>query len=262
MKNIFFYLIYFISVLYMFNSSSSAKDIKKNIILSSYLKSINLVGATGQIIIKKDKFFFEINARALGIFSIISNWKQTIISEALFSNETLKSILYKSQDARGKKKGHMHVSYKDSIPNIISAQPNPKDDSRREKFNKNILKNTVDPVVGIFNLGLNGKCDTNAIIYDGKRKYALKSKFLKKEKIKRNNFFKNDFDAIKCVFDIVKLAGYTKKENKKYPENGYIWVKKMDNNLFFPVKFEVNSNWGNFICLIKEKEVNDESNNM
>ncbi len=246
----------------MLHFSSYTKEIEKEIILSSYLKGINLARASGKIKIDQNKFSFFINAKAVGIFSLVSNWSQNIKTESIFKNKSLTSKLYESDDARGDKKGHMYINYFGKYPQIISAQPDPRKDNRREKINNNLLKNTVDPVTGIFNLGLYGNCNNKEFIYDGKRKYALRSIYINKENIISNKFYPKTFEAIKCSFDIEKLQGYTNKEKKKYPKNGFVWFKKMDNNLFFPVKFEVRTSWGVFLCLIKEKDFNYESNSM
>ena len=64
------------------------------------------------------------------------------------------------------------------------------------------------------------------------------------------------------VSQIEKVAGYTNKELKKYPKNGIIWFRKEKNNLYFPIKIEISSSWGKFVCLIKERKLNSESNNM
>ena len=109
---------------------------------------------------------------------------------------------------------------------------------------------------------MNGNCNNQEIIFDGKRRYILSSKFLKNEIIKKNDFFTKEFNTIKCVFNIKKLEGYTEKEKKRYPENGYIWFKKIENNLYFPAKIQIYTRWGNFLCLIKEKEFKNESDSL
>ena len=36
------------------------------------------------------------------------------------------------QDFRGKKNGHMEIDFKNMLPQIISAQPDPREDERRK----------------------------------------------------------------------------------------------------------------------------------
>ncbi|MAI02484.1 MAG: hypothetical protein CMP40_01480 [Rickettsiales bacterium] len=247
---------------FLINNYLSSKEMQKEIFFSAYLKGINLASASGEIIIKSNKLYFNLNARTVGIFSIISEWQQTINVEATILNNVLKSKEYKSSDSRGKKKGHIYLKFINNFPKIISAQPDPREDKRRTKINKNLLKNTSDPVIGIINMGINGNCNNEEFIFDGKRKYSLRSKFLKKDKIGKHNFYTNEIDVIKCEFNIKKLNGYTKKEIKKYPKNGYIWYKKVRNNLYFPAKIEISTNWGSFICLIKEKDPKHESDSL
>ena len=249
-------------IIYLIGSTLSSMTIEKEIFFSSYLKGINLANASGKIKIKSNKFHMNFSAKTVGIFSIISDWRQSLNVTAEFNNNVLKSNLYKSFDARGKKKGHMHLDFKRVFPKIVSAQPDPRENERRTKINKSLLKNTNDPIVGIINLGLNGNCNNKEIIFDGKRRYILSSKFLNNEIIKNNDFFSEEFNTIKCVFNIKKLEGYTEKEKKRYPENGYIWFKNIENNLYFPAKIEISTRWGNFVCLIKEKEFKNESNSL
>ena len=144
---------------------------------------------------------------------------------------------------------------KNEIPKIVSAQPDPRENDRREKINENLLKNTIDPISGVLNIGLDGNCNHKEIIFDGKRRYMINASFIEEETIEQNHFFLEDYNSMKCVFSIKKLEGYTEKEKKRYPGNGYIWYKKLGNNLFFPAKIAINTRWGEFLCLIKEKEL-------
>ncbi len=252
----------FVVILFFISSALHSMTIEKNIFFSSYLKGINIADAKGKIKVEANKFYLNFSANTVGIFSIISDWKQSLNIVAELNNNVLKSNQYKSFDARGKKKGHMHLDFKSLFPTIVSAQPDPREDERRKKINKSLLKNTNDPVIGVINLGLHGTCDNEEVIFDGKRRYILSSKFLNTEIIKKNDFYTEKINAIKCVFNIKKLEGYTEKEKKRYPENGYIWFKKIENNLYFPAKILINTRWGNFLCLIKEKELNNESDSL
>lgn len=243
-------------------SNLVSMTIEKEIFFSAYLKGINLADASGKIKIKSNKLHINFSAKTVGVFSIFSNWTQSINVEAEFNNDNLRSNKYKSHDSRGKKKGHMHLDFQGIYPIIVSAQPDPREDQRRKKINKNLLIEANDPIVGVINLGLNQICDKKEVIFDGKRRYILSSKFLNNEIIKKNDFYTENINAIKCAFNIKKLEGYTEKEKKRYPENGYIWFKKIENNLYFPAKIEIYTRWGNFLCLIKEKEFKNESDSL
>ena len=66
----------------------------------------------------------------------------------------------------------MEIDFKNIPPQIISAQPDPRDDERRE-MKANFLSKTNDPVAGIFNLALE-QCNSIVKVYDGKRRYNIK----------------------------------------------------------------------------------------
>ena len=257
-----FLKISFAFIVFFINKMIFATTIEKDIFFSAYLKGINLAVAEGQIKIKPNIFKLYFTAQTVGVFSLISKWKQTLSINALLINNKLKSKQYRSDDSRGRKKGHMYLSFASEIPKIVSAKPDPRENNRREKINKNLLKNTIDPISGVLNLGLDGNCNHKEIIFDGKRRYMINSSFIEKEKIKQNQFYSEEFNSIKCVFSIKKLEGYTEKEKKRYPSNGYIWYKKVGKDLFFPAKIVIYTRWGEFLCLIKEKELKNESDSL
>ena len=99
-----------------------------------------------------------------------------------------------SDDSRGEKKGHMYLSFENEIPKIVSAQPDPREDDRREKININLLKNTIDPISGVLNLGLDGNCNHKEIIFDGKRRYIINASFMEEGTIKKNRYWQKYFD--------------------------------------------------------------------
>ena len=257
-----FLKISFTFIIFFINKMLFATTIEKEIFFSAYLKGINLAKAEGQIKIKPNILELYFTAQTVGFLSLISEWQQTLSINALLINNKLKSQQYRSDDSRGKKKGHMYLNFKNEIPKIVSAQPDPREDDRREKINTNLLKNTIDPISGVLNLGLDGNCNHKEIIFDGKRRYMINASFIRDEIIKQNEFFSEDLNSIKCVFSIKKLEGYTEKEKKRYPGNGYIWYKKVGKDLFFPTKIAIDTRWGEFLCLIKEKELKNESDSL
>ena len=257
-----FLKISFTFIVFFINKMIFATTIEKEMFFSAYLKSINLAKAEGKIKIKPNILELYFTAQTVGVFSLISEWQQTLSINAILVNNKLKSQQYKSDDSRGNKKGHMYLSFKNEIPKIVSAQPDPRENKEREKIDKNLLRNTIDPISGILNIGLNGNCNHKEIIFDGKRRYIINASFMEEVTIKKNHFFLENFNSIKCVFSIKKLEGYTEKEKKRYPGNGHIWYKKVGKNLFFPAKIAIDTRWGEFLCLIKEKELKNESNSL
>lgn len=238
-----------------FSFSVFSFETRKQLFISSYIKGINLADGIGVLKISKNEYSFLLNANTIGIFSLLSNWKQKTYVLSKIQNNQLISNEYKTEDERKNKKGNMHIIFYNGIPKIISAKPNPKDDPRRSILNKSSLKDTSDPITGILNIGFKNQCLQLSKIFDGKRRYNIIAKNAGEEIIKKNEFFKKDIKVIKCLFDIEKLEGYTNKEIKKYPKKGIIWFKKYDDvNLYLPAKIEITTNWGSFICLIKERK--------
>ena len=245
---ILFFLIFYASFAF-------SGEFRKELLLSSYIKGAKLANGVGILTFSNERYSFLLNSNTVGIFSFIFDWKQEILVFSEIKNQELVSKEYKSKDERKNKKGHMHLLFNDRVPKIISAQPHPKDDERRFILNKNILKNTNDPITGIINIGFKNECKKSSRVFDGKRRYTISTENVGTDIIKKNDFFDQDIEVIKCLFDIEKIAGYTSKEMKKYPTKGIIWFKEYkDINLYLPAKLEIVTNWGSFICLIKERK--------
>ncbi len=247
-------LVIIISTL-LLSSFALSYEARKELYVSSFIKGINLANGLGVLKLSENKYSFLFNANTIGIFSLLANWKQETQVFAKIEKKQLVSKEYKTEDQRNNKKGHMHIIFSKYIPHIISAQPNPEKDERRKILNKELLNNTNDPITGILNIGFNNKCKKISKIFDGKRRYNIITKNLGEDNIYKNDFFDSDIKVIKCLFDIEKIAGYTKKEIKKYPTKGIIWLKKYEDfNVYLPAKIEIASYWGSFICLIKERK--------
>ena len=258
LRNIEYFLKVFILSIFInscLNISLHSKDIEKSLEIKSFIKGINLANAEGIILIKNNNYIISIKANTVGIFSIFSNWQQQASSEGKFEEFKLVSKKYYSKDSRGNKKGHINLDFSGDTPYLLSAQPDPYKDNKREKIKPNNLINVLDPIAGIMNLGLKNECKKKSAVFDGKRKYEIIASKMRTEIVDKNNFFDNKIETVKCYFKIKKIAGYTQKEINKFPKEGYIWLSKFKNtNLYFPVKLQIDSSWGSFICLIKESE--------
>ena len=195
----YFFFINFNSYVYASESFDRTVEIK------SFIRGLPLAKAQLKINIKKNKYKIQMTAKAIGFFSIFSSWSQQANSTGQFINNSMISHMYFSKDQRNKKEGHMKIDYFNGLPNLISAQPDPRQDKRREIIEKAILKNAVDPIAGILNLGLRDKCKKKSDIFDGKRRYAITSNLLKAEVLHNEFFLSDKIEAIKCSFRIIYL---------------------------------------------------------
>ena len=245
-----------ISIFFIYFQSLNAEKIEKEIKVISYINGLSLAEATGRIKIVDYLYNINLKANASGIFSLFLEWQQEVETNGIIKNRMFKTYVYESNDKRGKKRGHMKLSFLNILPEILSANPDPSNDDRRKIIDQKILLQSIDPVAGIINLGKNSDCNQNSKIFDGKRRYDLIIKFVGEEEIEIKEFNKKKIKAIKCEFEIKKLAGYTKKEIAKYPSKGFIWFSSSNNdNLFLPVKVLIRTTWGKFICYFEERSI-------
>tara|TARA_E500000178_G_C16961357_1_gene726179 strand:- start:290 stop:1063 length:774 start_codon:yes stop_codon:yes gene_type:complete len=247
-------LLFFFLFSFIVSNNTFSSPFNEKLLLSSYVRSIPLAEGEVLIKLKKNKYSIEVNAHSVGLFSVVLDWRQTIKSFGKIENNRFTSFRYQSLDFRGKKSGHMEVDFKDIIPKIISAQPDPREDKRRSMSDGFLLK-ANDPVAGIFNLALD-QCKNTVKIYDGKRRYNIKVLEKEVSLLEDSYLSKNIIKAYKCNYEIERIAGYTKKELAKFPKKGEIWIKKHSKfSFYYPVKIQIKTNWGNFLCYTKERRV-------
>ena len=125
----------------------------------------------------------------------------------------------------------MEIDFKNILPKIISAQPDPREDDRRTMSDSFLLK-TNDPVAGIFNLALE-QCNNTVKVFDGKRRYNIK--IIKKEVFVLDDSYltENTIETIKCNYEIERIAGYTKKNWKSFQKKGKFGLKSILSLAFF-----------------------------
>ena len=184
-----------------------------------------------------------------GITKLIYPWVQTLSIKGKIHNNTLTPISYKINDLREKnKKGHMYINYFNSMPTIISALPDPKDDTRRKKVDYNLLENSIDPVTSIISLGVSSinDCDILVPIFDGRRRFDLDYKTI---------LSKTEY--ILCQLKIKRIAGYSEKELKKHPKEGTITLTKLpgSNSFLFPSEVKIPLTIGSFYVKLNAKLV-------
>lgn len=184
-----------------------------------------------------------------GITKLIYPWVQTVSVKGKIHNNTLTPISYKINDLREKnKKGHMYINYFNSMPTIISALPDPKDDTRRKKVDYNLLENSMDPVTSIISLGVSSinDCDILVPIFDGRRRFDLDYKTI---------LSKTEY--ILCQLKIKRIAGYSEKELKKHPKEGTVTLTKLpgSNSFLFPSEVKIPLTIGSFYVKLNAKLV-------
>ena len=222
--------------------------------ISSYIKGIPLAKGGLLIKIKENKYSLRVNAKSVGVFSVLLGWTQTIRSLGIIKKNKFTSVRYQSSDIRGNKKGHMEIDFSNIAPEIISAQPDPREDKRRN-INRSFLLEVNDPATAIFNLAFN-KCKNQVKVYDGKRRYNIEAISMEEAILKHSLLSENSHKTYKCNYQIKRIAGYTKKELEKFPKKGIIWIKKHSEfNFYYPLKIKIETKWGNFLCFIKERSI-------
>ena len=165
-------LFIFLILLFLHNNFSYSLSMNEEFTISSYIKGIPLAKGGLLIKIKENKYSVKVAAHSVGLFSIVLDWSQTIKSFGKIENNKFISFRYRSSDFRGKKSGHMEIDFKNRPPQIISAQPDPREDVRRNMRDSFLLQSN-DPVAGIFNLALE-QCNNTVKVFDGKRRYNIK----------------------------------------------------------------------------------------
>lgn len=253
-KNNLFSIFLFSTLSFSLSGYLISSPLNGSFLIYSSLRGIPLAEGNINLKLKSNKYSLVLDAKSTGIFSLLLDWSQIIKSYGIMEEKKFKSLRYRSSDSRGKKSGHIEIDFSSKLPKIISAQPDSSKDKRRN-IKTGLLSNVNDPAAGIFNLALS-ECENTVKVFDGKRRYNIK--VLKKENSTLMNSVlgEENINAVNCTYEIERIAGYTKKELEKFPKKGNLWIKKHKQlSIFYPVKIQIKTKWGYFLCYIKERRI-------
>ena len=224
---------------FIYNSSALSK--KWNITIEGYLSGFKVGESDVLFEINNDKYTLIAQSNTSGITKLLYPWKQVIEVAGSINNFIITPLIYKIKDIReNKETGFINIKYKNNLPIVESAFPHPSNDTRREQVSQELLINTFDPVNSILALGIlsanNNSCNHTISVFDGRRRFNLAYKTIEKNK-----------DELICKLQIIRIAGYSKKELSKHPKEGMIKLKKLSNSIFyFPVEVRIPLTIGSF----------------
>jgi len=229
------YFLFFIIIFSCFIYSNIVFSQKWNITIDGYLSGFKVGQSNAVFDLDRFNYSLTVHSTTTGITKFFYPWEQEIKILGQIDNHIVKPSYYKINDTRdNNKSGHMHIIYENSIPIIKSSIPDHNTDTRREKVSKKLLLNSLDPVTSIILLGLliskTNDCDHEIQIFDGRRRFNLKY-----------SLSEINIDTITCKLNIIRIAGYSKKELKKHPKEGIVVLEKLSNtdNFYFPTEVRI-----------------------
>lgn len=229
------YFLFFVIIFSCFIYSNIVFSQKWNITIDGYLSGFKVGESNAVFDLDGFNYSLTVNSTTTGITKIFYPWKQEIKILGQIHNHIIKPSYYAINDIRdNNKSGHMHIIYENGIPIVKSAIPDHNNDTRREKVSEKLLLNAIDPVTSIILLGLlsgnTNDCDHEIQVFDGRRRFNLKYSLSEINK-----------DTITCKLNIIRIAGYSKKELKKHPKEGIVVLEKLSNtdNFYFPTEVRI-----------------------
>jgi len=242
-----FYKSLSIIIFFCFIGNDFANSKIWNINIEGYLSGFKVGESKVLFEISNQKYNLKVESTTSGITKIFYPWKQNILVIGNINKFKILPSIYKIQDLReNKKTGYININFQNNYPIIINAHPNPDMDTRRKKVSRDLLKDTLDPVNAILDLGFRSAKDNNCNqiinVFDGRRRFNLK--FTQIEK---------NLNELKCKLNIIRIAGYSEKELKKHPREGNIILKKLSNyNLYLPTEVKIPLTIGSFYVKLSE----------
>ena len=229
------YFLFFVIIFSCFIYSNIVFSQKWDITVEGYLSGFKVGKSNAVFELDGFNYTLTVNSTTTGITNFFYPWKQEIKILGQIHNDIVNPSYYKINDTRDdNKSGHMHIIYQNSLPIVKSSIPDHNNDTRREKVSEKLLLNSLDPATSIILLGLlssqTNDCDHEIQIFDGRRRFDLKYSLIEIKK-----------DMITCKLNIIRIAGYSKKELKKHPNEGIVVLKKLSNtdNFYFPTEVRI-----------------------
>jgi len=261
-KRILVLIVFTIAASAVVNGTYAASAVNERLAYQVYGGGLRLLGAELMIFQDQNSYQMQVNAQTSGFARFISAWRGTIVSEGrVTSAGQLMPEFHESlsvwRDNTAVRQFHYDPQ---GAVRSLSLREHGQDITTEE------LRTLGDNTIDIFTMALrvmnqantNGRCDSQATVYDGKRRFIMSISHEGQEQMQasRQNIYSGP--AIRCRVQIEpdggewaeRLRGWMLlAESGRDPADApLIWLAPLrEGGLYLPVRMRVQSQYGAFL---------------
>ena len=211
------FLIFLALVVGLKAANAKPKDI--HLEYSVFIGGLNVVNV--KIGLNLDRFQYNIkaNAKTAGIVQRLFPWRMEAYSKGKINGEALQPVAAGQENNWKGKNRHIHVLFKQGVPEVDRIMPQPTKDSRT-KVSRVLRVGSIDlasAILGIIrDLDFTRMCSTSFKVFDGRRLYDLIVEADGTSFLKANRYTMFSGKTVNCKLSIVKRAGFKRRDNPEW----------------------------------------------
>lgn len=263
MKHIFHTLFTFFCVLTMFTQSVRAEQI---LTYTVYAGGINAVDASINLDDNPSKYDLSFEAKTRGFLGKLAPWSGIFKSTGIADKEGVyvpnQHIVTSSWKDEVEVKNY---SYEKGAFQKLTITEDGKDRSPK-KIDEALTKNTTDLITASLNamksVHETGTCDSQADVFDGKRRFTMMFKFKDTETLTANRYNSYSGNAIRCIVEIEPITGKwhekprgwlsIQEQGRKKGSLPTVWFGQVNGSeVYVPVKVRVKTDYGTLFMHLK-----------
>ncbi len=206
---------------------------------------------------KNEKLYFNTNTLSIGVLKQFYKYKSNVQGFSEKKNGKFKTRLYKVKSIYKNKTMKTEVLWDSSKADFLVNNIPKLDFKKVKKIPKYSIINVTDPFSSliniIYNLKINNSCINDIRVYDGRRRYDVKSIEISREFLKKDRPNAYQGNVIVCGFRFFPIGGHRIESNWKPERDKFSEIKiffGFKNNFILPVRLEVQRWFGKIISRI------------
>ena len=200
----------------------------------------------------------RINMETSGLIGALFNWRFDANSVGAWQGGSIVPERYHTANVWRGNAREVSIDYVDGVAGKVSAVP-PYSAEDMKKVDPTMIPGAIDPTSAVTSLvltsALEGRCQPQTAIYDGRRRYDAKLETLEAEILKPSSEAPFAGKAEGCKLSFKRIAGF--KPDKKRLQDFEVDIWQADIGVDdgrVPVRLELSTPWGNgFAHLIRAR---------
>lgn len=196
-----------------------------------------------------ERYEIDSKAQTAGIAETLFEGRYNNVSEGVLAGAKVSPRLYISDYTTTDNEQYVKVSFNGEEPTALLAQP-PYD--LRYPVDRELKRKTVDPLGAYMylmfgsNRSAEAPCGRTLPIFDGKRRYDFKIKYVKDIQIRTGDKHAYRGPGVLCEMQYTQIAGYKPRDKKSAPfPLMKVHLAKIDGGRYMvPVKFVIETDYG------------------
>ncbi len=194
--------------------------------------------------------------RTRGLLDLFFSWQGQAETEGLRLKEGRRPLVHEHEGTRKKKIRRTRVDWNGAAGPRTEAEP-PSDLERVTPVPKSSIAGTSDPFTVILSLldqlAATGRCEGEAKVWDGRRRYDLSVTHLGEEELIADRPWSYGGQAIGCALDIKRIGGFRREKpdwrsrDENAPTRRVVWAAEIESGHWALVRGEMETQYGTVV---------------